>query len=171
MPRLEPDSRIPAGGVYAIQSKSMGWVYVGSGKNLHSRYSRLFRSGPNFHDATSSDAALEVTPNMPQYLRAIGLREVLHHLCRSLHCPALRLHRTVSLTDFHVVADTGGLVDGVPYSLIGPRHSLSIPLSKAIAPRLLAARQSAHAYRQNAHIQARTHKADMDFEASFREGC
>lgn len=148
MPRLQPISRIPAAGVYAIQSKSTGWVYVGSGKNLHSRYTRLFRSGPNFHDATSSDAALEVTPNLPQDLRAIGVWEVLHHLCCSLHCPALRFRRTVSLADFHVVADTGGLVDGVPYSLIGSRHSLSIPLSKAVAPYFPAARQSAHAYRK-----------------------
>ena len=32
-----------------------------------------------------------------------------------------------------------------------------------------AARQSARAYRKHAQIQARTHKADMDFEASFRK--
>lgn len=38
-----------------------------------------------------------------------------------------------------------------------------------MAPRLLAARQSARAYRKNAQVMAHVHWADTDFEASFEE--
>lgn len=154
MLRLESNSRIPAAGVYAIQSKSTGRMYVGSGKDLHGRYQmheryiRVFHSGPNERFRA---AIRELGPDDFEFV-------VLE---RVLDLTQLRQREAFWMRELGALGPEGLNVNRV--------HTPPHPGLKLMAPRLLAARQSARAYRQHAQIQACTHKADMDFEASFRE--
>lgn len=154
MTRLEPTSRIPTAGVYAVQSKSTGRVYVGSARNLHKRqqiherYIRLFRSGPNERFRAA--------------IRDLGADDFeFVVLERVLDLTQLRQREAFWMRELGALGPDGLNVNRV--------HTPPHPALKLMAPRLQAARQSARAYRKHAQIVAHVHRADMDFEASFGE--